>query len=162
MRRVRELGVPTVAVGIRSVSREEADYVHAEKAPVFLGREIREGGLPIDAIVAALGNPVYVTVDLDAFDPAYVPGVGTPEPGGLTWNEGTALLRAVFERRQVVGMDVVELCPIPGQIVSDFFAAKLVNKMIGYAGLAPATGVAARRKAAGGRGKAAARRRGRP
>jgi agmatinase len=137
MRRVRDLGIPTVAVGIRSVSREEADYVHAAKAPVFLGREIRERALPIDAILAELGNPVYVTVDLDAFDPAFVPGVGTPEPGGLTWNEGLALLRAVFERRQVVGMDVVELCPIPGQIVSDFFAAKLVNKMIGYLGLAP-------------------------
>jgi len=137
MRRIRELGVPTVAVGIRSVSREEADYVHAEKVPVFLGREIRAKGLPVDEIVAKLGNPVYVTVDLDAFDPAFVPGVGTPEPGGLTWDEGLRLLRAVFERRQVVGMDVVELCPIPGQIVSDFFAAKLANKMIGYLGLAP-------------------------
>jgi agmatinase len=137
MRRVRELGVPTVAVGIRSVSREEADYVHAEKAPVFLGREIRAKGLPVDEILAKLGNPVYVTVDLDAFDPAFVPGVGTPEPGGLTWDEGLRLLRAVFERRQVVGMDLVELCPIPGQIVSDFFAAKLANKMIGYLGLAP-------------------------
>ncbi|MGE5176887.1 MAG: agmatinase [Hyphomicrobiales bacterium] len=135
MRRIRDLGIPTVSVGIRSVSREEADYVHAEKATVFLGREIRRDGLPIEAIVAALGNPVYVTVDLDAFDPAIVPGVGTPEPGGLTWDEGLALLRAVFERRQVVGMDVVELCPIPGQIVSDFFAAKLVSKMIGYLGL---------------------------
>ena len=138
MRRIRELGCPTVSVGIRSVSREEAEYVHAERVPVFLGREIREKGLPVDEILGRLGNPVYVTVDLDAFDPAYVPGVGTPEPGGLSWEEGLRLLRAVFERRQVVGCDVVELCPIPGQIVSDFFAAKLVNKMIGYLGL-PAT-----------------------
>jgi agmatinase len=137
MRRIRDLGVSTVPVGIRSVSREEADYVHAEKAPVFLGREIRANGLDVDAILEELGNPVYVTVDLDAFDPAFVPGVGTPEPGGLTWDEGLRLLRAVFERRQVVGIDVVELCPIPGQIVSDFFAAKLVNKLIGYLGLAP-------------------------
>jgi agmatinase len=138
MRRIRDLGVTTVPVGIRSVSREEADYVHAVKAPVFLGREIRTKGLDVNAILATLGNPVYVTVDLDAFDPAYCPGVGTPEPGGLTWEEGLGLLRAVFERRQVVGMDIVELCPIPGQIVSDFFAAKLANKMIGYLGLAPA------------------------
>jgi agmatinase len=139
MRRVRELGVPTVAVGIRSVSREEADYVHAEKAPVFLAREIRESGLPVDAILAKLKNPVYVTIDLDAFDPAYVPGVGTPEPGGLTWDEGLKLLRAVCERRQVVGCDIVELCPIQGQPASDFFAAKLANKMIGYLGLSPAS-----------------------
>ena len=137
MRRIRELEVPTVGVGIRSVSREEADYVHAEKAPVFLAREIREKGLPVDAIVAKLRNPVYVTVDLDAFDPSYVPGVGTPEPGGLTWEEGLKLLRAVCERRQVVGCDIVELCPIPGQPASDFFAAKLANKMIGYLGLSP-------------------------
>jgi agmatinase len=137
MRRIRDLGVPTVPVGIRAVSREEADYVHAQKAPVFLGREIRAQGLPVEAVVAELGNPVYITVDLDAFDPAFVPGVGTPEPGGLTWDEGLRLLRAVFERRQVVGMDVVELCPIPGQVVSDFFAAKLANKLIGYLGLSP-------------------------
>jgi len=137
MRRIRELGISTVAVGIRSVSREEADYVHAEKAPVFLAREIRAQGLPVDAILDALANPVYITVDLDAFDPAYVPGVGTPEPGGLAWDEGLALLRAVCERRQVVGCDVVELCPIPGQPASDFFAAKLVNKLIGYLGLSP-------------------------
>jgi agmatinase len=134
MRRVRELGVPTVPVGIRSVSREEADYVHAEKAPVFLAREIRQHGLPVEQILKVLGNPVYITIDLDAFDPAYVPGVGTPEPGGLTWEEGLRLLRAVCERRQVVGCDVVELCPIQGQHASDFFAAKLCNKLLGYLG----------------------------
>jgi agmatinase len=137
MRRVRDLGVPTVAVGIRSVSREEADYVHAENAPIFLAREIRARGLDVSAILAALPNPVYITIDLDAFDPAQVPAVGTPEPGGLTWDEGLRLLRAVCERRQVVGCDIVELCPIPGQPASDFFAAKLANKLIGYLGLGP-------------------------
>jgi agmatinase len=137
MRRIRDLGVSTVAVGIRAVSREEADYVHAQKVPVHLAREIRARGLDVEAVLADLGNPVYVSVDLDAFDPAYVPGVGTPEPGGLTWDEGLRLLRAVCERRQVVGCDIVELCPIPGQPGSDFFAAKLANKMIGYLGLSP-------------------------
>ena len=124
-----------VPVGIRSVSREEADYVHAENAPVFLAREIRQSGLPIDQILSSLRNPVYISIDLDAFDPAYVPGVGTPEPGGLTWDEGLRLLRAVCARRQVVGCDLVELCPIPGQPASDFFAAKLANKLLGYIGL---------------------------
>ena len=138
MRRVRELGVPTVAVGIRSVSQEEADYVHREKAPVFLAREMRASGLDVDEVLAPLTNPVYVTVDLDFFDPAYVPGVGTPEPGGATWDEGLTLLRAVCERRQVVGCDIVELMPIQGQHVSEFFAAKLANKMLGYLGLSPA------------------------
>jgi agmatinase len=147
MRRIRELGVPTVAVGIRSVSREEADYVHAEGVPVFLGREIRSEELPVDRIVEELPNPVYVTIDLDAFDPAYCPGVGTPEPGGLTWEEGLRLLRAVCERRQVVGCDIVELCPIPGQPASDFFAAKLANKLVGYLGLGPASPLRRRRPA---------------
>ncbi len=120
-----------------TVSREEADYVHAENAPVFLAREIRLNGLPVDQILSHLRTPVYVTIDLDAFDPAYVPGVGTPEPGGLTWEEGLKLLRAACERRQVVGCDLVELCPIPGQPASDFFAAKLANKIVGYLGLSP-------------------------
>jgi agmatinase len=154
MRRIRELGVPTVAVGIRSVSREEADYVHAEKAPVFLAREIRARGLDVEAILQALPNPVYVTIDLDAFDPAFVPAVGTPEPGGLTWDEGLRLLRAVFERRQVVGCDIVELCPIPGQPASDFFAAKLANKLIGYVGLGPERSVGTGRARRPGRSRA--------
>ena len=159
MRRIRELGVPTVAVGIRSVSREEAEYVHAERAPVFPAREIRAKGLPVDAILERLGNPVYITVDLDAFDPACVPAVGTPEPGGLTWDEGLGLLRAVCERRQVVGMDLVELCPIAGQPASDFFAAKLANKMIGYLGLgpSPAKPKRGRPKPAAGKGTRARR-----
>jgi len=140
MRRIRDLGVPIVPVGIRSVSREEADYVHSVRAPVFLGREIRARGLDVEPILAELGNPVYITIDLDAFDPAYVPAVGTPEPGGLTWDEGLRLLRAVCERRQIVGCDIVELCPIPGQPASDFFAAKLANKLIGYLGLSPEAG----------------------
>ena len=137
MRRIRELGLPTVAVGIRSVSQEEADYVHGEKAPVVLAREIRANGMPVEMILDQLTNPVYVTVDLDFFDPAYVPGVGTPEPGGATWEDGLKLLRAVCERRQVVGCDIVELMPIPGHHVSEFFAAKLANKMLGYLGLSP-------------------------
>lgn len=149
MRRIRELGIPTVAVGIRSVSREEADYVHGENAPVFLAREIRSRGLDVSAILAALPNPVYVTIDLDAFDPSCVPAVGTPEPGGLTWDEGLRLLRAVCERRQVVGCDIVELCPIPGQPASDFFAAKLANKLIGYLGITPERGAGSKRRAAG-------------
>jgi agmatinase len=154
MRRVRELGVATVAVGVRSVSLEEAEYVHAERVPVFLCREIRARGLPIEEILGKLTNPVYVTIDLDAFDPAFVPGVGTPEPGGLTWDEGCRLLRAVCERRQVVGLDLVELCPIPGQPGSDFFAAKLTNKLVGYLGLpaAPNRRAARRRVDSGRRG----------
>ena len=74
---------------------------------------------------------MYVTVDLDVFDPAILPSTGTPEPGGLDWYEVTAFLRMVAERREVVGFDVVELCPGDNP-ASDFLAAKLVYKLLSY------------------------------
>ena len=79
-----------------------------------------------------LGENVYVSIDLDFFDPALVPAVGTPEPGGLGWYEALDLLRDVSKDKKIVGFDVVELCPITGQIASDFLAAKLVYKLLGY------------------------------
>ena len=68
----------------------------------------------MDAVVDALGPDVYITIDLDGLEPGLMPGVGTPEPGGLTWRELTTLLRKTFERRNVVACDVVELCPLRG------------------------------------------------
>jgi agmatinase len=82
--------------------------------------------------VDALSDTVYITIDLDGFDPAMMPAVGTPEPGGLSWREMTTLLRRVFERRRVVGADVVELCPIPGLASPNFIAARLVYKILTY------------------------------
>ena len=77
---------------------------------------------------------VYLTVDLDGFDPSVVPGTGTPEPGGLGFWEGLALLRAVASARRVVGFDVVELEPIAGSRVSEFAAARIAYKIMGYLG----------------------------
>ena len=78
-----------------------------------------------------MSSKVYVTVDIDGFDPAYAPGTGTPEPGGLDWYEVLSLLRVVFERKTVVGFDVVELCP--GRVrAPDFLAAKLLYTMLSY------------------------------
>jgi arginase family enzyme len=74
----------------------------------------------------------YLTLDLDALDPSEMPAVGTPEPGGLRWYQVLDLLRELCRRTTVVGMDVVELCPLEGQTRADFLAAKLVYKMIGY------------------------------
>jgi agmatinase len=75
---------------------------------------------------------VYITLDLDVLDPSIMPSVGTPEPGGLGWYEVLGLLRTVILRKRVVGMDVVELAPIPGNTAPDFLAAKLIYRMIGY------------------------------
>jgi agmatinase len=83
-------------------------------------------------VVDALGEQVYVTIDCDGLDPAIMPAVGTPEPGGLAWRELLALLRLVFTRKTVVAADVVELCPIPGLVAPNFLAARLVYKLVGY------------------------------
>ena len=79
-----------------------------------------------------LSNDVYVTVDLDALDTSIMPSVGTPEPGGLGWYQLLELLKKVGERKSVLGFDIMELCPVPGNIAPDFTAAKLIKKMIAY------------------------------
>ena len=86
----------------------------------------------IDRTLAALGPSVYITFDVDFFDPSLMPSTGTPEPGGGRWYPALALLRRVFAERRVVGADVVELAPIPGMTAPDFLAAKLIYKIIGY------------------------------
>src|SRR5690606_14489287 len=93
---------------------------------------IHEGTAWIDDVIATLGDDVYITFDVDGFDPSLVPGTGTPEPGGLQWYPVMKLLRRVFAERTVHGVDVVELAPIPGNPAGDFLVAKLIYKMIGY------------------------------
>jgi agmatinase len=139
MRRVREL-CPTLAVGIRSLSREEADYLAVQPAPMISGRRVAGGRDWISEALAAVGSEVYVTVDLDYFDPALVPGTGTPEPGGGDWHTALAFLRALSLRSRIVGFDIMELAPIPGQPASDFLAAKLLYRLLGYALQAGADG----------------------
>ncbi len=135
MRRMLDDGARTVQVGIRSGSMEEWELVHERGLAVFRAQDIapRPASDWVPQVIAALPpGPVFVTVDLDGFDPSVVPGTGTPEPGGLGWWQGLALLRAVCAQRQVVGFDVVELEPCAGSRVSDFAAARLVYKLMGY------------------------------
>ena len=100
---------------------------------VFADEAVRR---PLDTwlprVLAALPDEVYVTIDLDAFDPAIMPATGTPEPGGLDWYLALDLLRAVAAARRIVGFDVVELAPLPGNVAPVFLAAKLVYKLLGY------------------------------
>ncbi|MFH1466837.1 MAG: agmatinase [Pseudomonadota bacterium] len=135
MRRILEEGARTVQVGIRSGDEDEWALVAERNLTVFRAREIvpRPAESWIPKVLAALpAGPLFVTVDLDGFDPSVIPGTGTPEPGGLSWYQGLALLEAVCAARPVVGFDVVELQPVPGSRVSDFAAAKLVHKLMGY------------------------------
>jgi len=130
-RRVYEMA-PVVEVGIRSMSLEEAEFIQEEEFPLYYASELMTANPPWEEIVGRLSETVYVSIDLDVFDPSLMPSVGSPEPGGLGWYDTLELLRLVAERRRVIGFDVVELCPIEGLIAPNFLAAKLVYKVIGY------------------------------
>ena len=131
MRRVLE-SCPVVGVGIRSFSREEYKFMKESGLQPFSMEIIRSREDWITQVVERLSKNVYVTIDLDGLDPSICPGVGTPDPGGLDWIQVNRLLKTVFSKRQVVGADVVECLPLPGQCQTEFLAARLVYKMIGY------------------------------
>ncbi len=119
-------------VGIRSLSTEEAEVLPRLNTQVFYDFDMRRDPKWIDAVVESLGPHVYVTIDVDGLDPSIMPATGTPEPGGLSWQEITALLRATAQRRTIVSADVVELSPIPGLVAPSFLCAKLLYKLLTY------------------------------
>jgi agmatinase len=119
-------------VGIRSLSTEEAEVLPRLNTQVFYDFDMRRDAKWIDAVVESLGPNVYVTIDVDGLDPSIMPATGTPEPGGLSWQEITALLRATAQRRTIVSADVVELSPIPGLVAPSFLCARLLYKLLTY------------------------------
>ncbi len=130
-RRVVDMGIPLTEIGIRSFSPEEAAFMQTKpNVAIVWGYQLAKGTatIPWERLTAH----TYVTIDLDALDPSEMPAVGTPEPGGLHWYQLLDLFREICHHTTIVGMDVVELCPMPGQTHADFLAAKLVYKMIGY------------------------------
>lgn len=137
-RRISEI-CPITQVGIRSLSVEEAAFLKKEAArknsnirTYYAGAIRRKGPGVWDEIADGLGKDIFVTIDLDVFDPSILPATGTPEPGGLYWYEVLELLRKISSRKRIVGFDIVELCPIAGNIAPDFLAAKLAYKIMGY------------------------------
>ena len=132
MRRVLERTGRIAQVGIRNVSLEEYESCRRQADNFITPQMADEDPRWIDKTLALLGEKVYVTIDMDAFDPSEAPGVGTPEPGGLHWRQVTALLRRVCAERQVVAADVVETRPIPPSNVTEFLAARLAYKIIAY------------------------------
>jgi len=133
MRRVHDLGVPAVAVGIRNYSADEARFIRRERKAILSARRCHETTDWIAEVVQGLTDEVYVTVDIDGFDPAYAPGTGTPEPGGLDWRQVADLLAAVARRRRIVAADIVEVRPLPPGVVTEFLAAKLAYRLVGLA-----------------------------
>ncbi|MEM7583464.1 MAG: agmatinase [Acidobacteriota bacterium] len=138
MRRILECGVPSLAVGVRAISGPERRLVERRRLPVLWGHELEQAEGRFESLLAGLPERVYLTFDVDFFDPSLLPATGTPEPGGGFWYDTLRLVRRVFERKTVVAMDVVELAPIPGQPASDFVAAKLVMKALAYRSFLPA------------------------
>ena len=128
---------PVSLVGVRTLALEERDYI--DQAGIRVCYWPPQGDRYADDIIAGLGPQVYVSVDLDALDPAEMAAVGTPEPGGMRWPELLGLLRKVSEARSVVGFDVCELAPNEGPAANAYTAAKLVYKMVAYAATSSAT-----------------------
>ncbi len=117
-------------IGIRSMDICEKQYMNYDKC--FFAQDIANSSDWIDKAISLMGEKVYITIDLDAFDPAILPGTGTPEPGGLQWYETLTLLKKIFQNKNVLGFDIVELAPIENHSSSQFLAAKLYYKMLSY------------------------------
>lgn len=128
--------VDLVQVGIRAITSEERALIRERGITTIFAEEMWDNEAWIDRALQALGDTVYVTFDVDYFDPALMPATGTPEPGGIGWYPTLKLLRRVFTEKRVVGVDVVELAPMGGNAAPDFVAAKLVYKMVAYRWLA--------------------------
>lgn len=134
MRRILETDpAAAVAVGIRSLCREEAELYRSGRVTLVDYREVASSPNWIERTVSALPEEVYLTIDVDAFDPSVVPSTGTPEPGGLGWHQMLALLDVLSRRRTIIGFDLVELAPVRGVTYPDFTCAKLVYHLIGLA-----------------------------
>ena len=134
MRRVLEISPHLVQVGIRSFSEEEYQDCPKQIAALITPRMLtQDAGRCLKSILDSLTEHVYITVDIDVFDPAFAPGTGTPEPGGLDWFQITNVLRRVCETKNVIGADIVEVAPLGGNnVVTEFLAARLAGKIIAY------------------------------
>jgi agmatinase len=131
MRRIAEIS-HFVSVGIRNFSQEEYRFIQKSHTDVFPAGDLKKSQGWNKKVLDCLGSDVYLTFDLDVLDPSIMPAVGTPEPGGLLWYETLSFLKELVNKKNLVGFDVVELCPIPGMIAPDFLAARLIYKVIGY------------------------------
>jgi len=129
MSRAKECA-PVVQVGIRSMAYEELQY--ADSSRIFYAHELWADRSLYARAADLLTENVYITVDLDVFDPSVMPSTGTPEPGGPDYREVMAFLREVFRRFNVVGFDIVELCPSETNKAPDFMAAKIIYQMLSY------------------------------
>ncbi|MBI9034427.1 MAG: agmatinase [Bacteroidales bacterium] len=128
MARAKEL-CPIVQVGIRAVGPEEKENLDFSR--IFMASKIHDNETWMDQAIDLLTDNVYLTFDLDGLDPSILPSTGTPEPGGLQWYPTIKFLQKLVEKKNLVGFDVMELCPNPMEKSSDFLAAKLIYRILG-------------------------------
>jgi agmatinase len=135
MRRILDQGKTVIEIGVRSMSLEEFQFIKEKNLPVFYREEIRRRTLRnvlTDIRRLIEGKKVYLSIDVDVLDPSEAPGVSTPEPDGLSFRDVQEITREVCYSSNVIGVDVVEVAPIPGSVVTEFLAAKLLYKTLGY------------------------------
>ncbi len=119
-----------IQVGIRSMDSSEKQYINPEKC--FFAHRMQQSHSWIDTSLGLMHSPVYITIDLDVFDPSLMPATGTPEPGGMLWYEVLHYLKRVISEKEVIGFDIVELAPIKNYKAADFLVAKLYYKLLSY------------------------------
>ncbi len=124
-----------VQVGIRNIAPEEKKYTNSAKVKTYLMHE----NLNIDALAAKalrnLNSKVYITIDADGFDPSVMPGTGTPQPGGFMWHAALRFFKKICAKKNIVGIDLVEVSPIKGSHITEFTAAKLIYRLMSYLSL---------------------------
>jgi agmatinase len=130
-RRISEI-CPLVQVGIRSMSKEEGEFLPQSKVKSYSADFVLEKKNWAETVCNDLRGDVFITIDLDVFDPSIMPATGTPEPGGIYWKDILHLLKLVSASCNIRGFDVVELAPLPGVVAPDFMAAKLIYRTMGY------------------------------
>ncbi len=132
LRRGNELGYPLVQVGIRTYSADECAYFSDPKNNITVFEWGNNHPVPsIDSIINSIKtNNVYLTIDVDGFDPAHMPGTGTPVQGGLEWWYGVGLIEAIIARKNLVGADIVEVSPTPDSVLTEYGAAQLCYSII--------------------------------
>ena len=135
MRRIIDQGKQVIEIGVRSMCKEEFDLIHQKHIPVYNIESLRQRGIKqtIQEVKERVaGKKVYLSIDMDVFDPSEAPGVSTPEPGGLDYFNIEEIIQNICQSCHIVGCDLVEVTPIPGNNITEFLAAKILYKIFGF------------------------------
>ncbi len=133
VRRIYEMGIPVLSVGVRTLSKEEYEFIKKTNFSLLWMRDLRENWDRSFKIIEDFlkEGEIYLSLDMDVFDPSIAPGVGTPEPGGMSWYEFLQIIKLVV-RYNLIGMDIVETKPIAGNAITEYLAAKIIFKISSY------------------------------